>query len=195
MRIRTMLFALMFLALPLSLRADTYTTFQLVNVTFNGVPNLPFPYPNALGTITIDTTTSEATSSSIFYGGHTFNNVDATWEVAEAWSIQVSDVTGDHIDFLIDTDTLQNYVGAMYGTAPLCTFQNYVCNNFIGGITFSSPSHLYGMESGYLQFASSYSTDPDPTDPAPVPEPSSLALLGTGLIGAAMATVRRRLMI
>jgi hypothetical protein len=54
-----------FLALPLSLRADSYTTFNLLNVTFeNNVA--------ATGTLTINTTTGAVKAVDLAYETYTF---------------------------------------------------------------------------------------------------------------------------
>jgi len=170
----------------LAAKADTISTFSLSNFTFN-------TGGTATGTVAIDTTTGVATGVDVtFTLGSTvdhFTGVDSQAFNVIAYIVSSLDVAGDDLVLALPVTSLVGYAGGV-----VCAIDN-PCNPGGGGYgNIQGPGGVppfYVFESGALTFESSETTG-GPT--GVTPEPSTIALLATGLIGTCGA-IRRRIRI
>ena len=176
MRFRSLLLSAL-LAMPLHLMADTFSTFTLTDVTFQSGAV-------STGTVVFDTTTGipigfDVTYTKGSFSQH-FNSVSSFYEEYDnsifSFISESPDGARDFLGFTLGINTPVGYQGG-----PVCTLSDRCFINdvgFVGGYDrpgLDVPGDL--METGSLVLTSSDST-------SPVPEPSSMMLLGTGILGA-----------
>jgi hypothetical protein len=169
--------------------ADTISTFSLTDVTFTNLPSW-----SVTGTVTIDTTIGSPTGSDIQIStpGGTIDFSGIGWSLIGNPS--ELNIFGGQDTYILRLNlptaplTVSNGVvsGGLYGYSggSLCTDPN-PCQGFQG---ISELSDLTINTNYDFQTGSLVLDEP----PAATPEPSSIALLGTGLLGAAGA-IRRKI--
>jgi hypothetical protein len=182
MRIRSLLLSTALLVLPLPLMADTFDLFELTNVTFASGAF-------AVGSVDIDINTGVADAWNVGYDNKGVVELFVTPSFSEPvpgetlFILSSTAPNKDDFDFNIGIANGIGYLGGPVCSivSPCTTPEGRDTGAFIPG----SGGFLDSMETGSLDLSASYST-------SPVPEPSSLMLLGTGILGAA-GMLRRRL--
>ena len=188
MRFYVRLFAALFVAAScLAAHADTIATFDLSNVVFQSGAT-------GSGTVRIDTSTGWVTSADLQYQSSSIIDTyfgpqyqgpdgDIGYDVTDRDAPAL-----DYFTLEIANTSLINYAGG-----ALCTLGTDICDgpylySGIGRRAIGTPDP---MISGSLVLVS---TEDIPTPTNLAPEPSSLLLMGSGLIGVAGA-VRKKLLV
>jgi hypothetical protein len=163
------------LAVPLAAHADTTTTFNLNGFTFQSGAT-------ATGNITIDVTSGQFVAGDITYVGsstYLFNgafqdqaSLNGNQYYGDLYTLPA--MGGVDFDFDLPVASLVGYAGG-----AVCTASVNCPGGLAGGLTANGVDYDY-FTAGSLVAATS-----------PVPEPSSLLMFGTGLLGA-VGAVRRR---
>ncbi len=186
---RSLSLAALFCATALPLRADTFTTLQFSNAMF-GFGEGGVTYGTLNGTLTLDETTQS------------FTDLNAVWNyngaiVAAFTSIELQGSTqymDKGVDYYILSADVSNHGLLNLGLpisdlgpegGPICTL-NTINENACGSVVASRVNFGRGNETFLV------SGDITPLTVAQTPEPSSLLLLSTGLLGA-LGAARRRL--
>jgi hypothetical protein len=175
----------------LAAKADP-VTYTLTDVTFTNQPSW-----SVTGTVTIDPTSGYPAGSNFQLStpGGTIDFSGIGWSNSGDPS-QLHIFGGDAYNYLLTLSlptpplTVSNDVvsGGLVGYSGglLCTDSNNVCPGFLSisylSIVTGDDDNLYDLQTGSL------------VETSPTPEPSTLALLGTGLIGTCGA-IRRRVRI
>jgi hypothetical protein len=172
--------------------ADTVSTFDISGST---APNESFGTGSLSGTLTIDTTTGVVTGIDILlnvpipslssFETFVFESAPTSHEevISNIFVIALKDGSIESFGLALPVSSLVGYTGG-----PVCSGTN-PC---ISGAS-STVSPLLGDYFSNPQSATLTLETPITTDPSPVPEPSSLTLMGTGVIGA-FCTLRRKLL-
>jgi PEP-CTERM motif len=178
MRIQSVLAAAI-LATSLIAHADTLSTFDLNATTVSG--------GSASGTVILDATTGQFTLADITVmtqgAQFLFNGVPAPNQVSSFGTVTfLQDSLNDRFYLSLPVSSLIGYTGG-----GLCSVLLH-CGNSMVSVPSAFSANMTGpfssdfVEAGALTLASS----------APTPEPSSIALLATGLLGAVQLTRRHR---
>ena len=161
--------------------ADTINVFTL---------NAPLANGTATGTVTLDATTGKFTASNISvttsFGSSTFTGAPTSVQSQTSYTQNVFGASNSLYSFSLDIPlaSLVGYTGgSLCSTGALCT-----------GLTATNAAVLgLGADAASTGTLTLLST----TAPAPIaavtPEPSSLILLGTGVLGLGVLMRRRRI--
>jgi hypothetical protein len=175
MRLRSVLAVAALVSASLVARADTYTVFNL-NSSFNHSGS-----ETVSGTLTLDDTTDLFSSADLVASGFGFppDTLSTITSQGPTGHPPVEEVTVydgglTALDLYLPVATLAGYDGG-----PICSFDTSGCH-------FDDTDYQVFL---FGNFALAGSLTPE-TNIAPAPEPSSLLLIGTGLLG--MAGVMRR---
>jgi PEP-CTERM motif len=171
--------------------ADTVSTFD---ISGNSAPIGVFGAGPLSGTLTIDTTTGVVTGSDIILNVpdvfssssdeiFVFNTAPVSQGevVPNIFVIELKDGSTESFGLALPISSLVDYTGG-----PICSETNPCTSD-----SSSSVSPFLGTYFSNPESASLTLENPITTNPSTVPEPSSLALMGTGVVGA-FCTLRRR---
>jgi PEP-CTERM motif len=175
MRIQSVLGAAILAASSLIAQADTLSTFDLNATTVSG--------GSASGTVTLDATIGLFTSADITVltqgGQFLFNGIPlANPGYGTVWK----DTLNNQFILSLPVSSLIGYTGG-----ELCSVLLHCGNSMV-----SLPSQFFASMTGPLISDVVEAGTLTLVSPAPTPEPSSIALLTTGLLGAVHLTTRRR---
>jgi hypothetical protein len=170
-----LLLAAVSLAIPIAAHAKTIT-FDLTNFTFDSGAT-------ASGTINIDVTTGQLLSANITYIGTSTYVFKGAFQDQGVFGgnqyygdlFTLPDGNGFDFDIDIPLTSLVGYTGGV-----ICTSASQCSGGFAGGLTPYPNTNNYDYSATGTLTAS------------PVPEPSSVLLFGTGLLGV-VGSIRRRL--
>lgn len=179
MRLPSLLAIALFATFTFAAHADTMSTFSLTDYTFQSGAT-------ATGTIVIDVTDGEVQSTTITYFGGTtllFDVSTGTGDVAAGlYSNAPSlDAAGDSFADSLHTPAA-GFIG--YAGGEACSATDLCFDGEVtSGIIFAGAKMDDELETGSLTL--------EPAITAQTPEPSTLALLGTGILGLAGAGRRK----
>jgi hypothetical protein len=171
MRLRSLLTTIAFLAAS-TLYANADTVFDVTGY----MPD----FGTVNGTVTINTVTGAVTDADMFLGGVEFNQnlfyISSITSVGWITEIQVDQSPNPYrtFDALLPIESLVGFTGGQ-----LCSTDNS-CGG-AGSPLFEHGGILTTLEYGELE----------PATPASIPEPSTFALLATGLLALAGTSLRR----
>jgi PEP-CTERM motif len=184
MRLRFAIFTTLLMILPFPAFADIITTFTLQDVTFEQ-PSFG-ENPSATGTLTFDDTTQR------------FNAVDVMVGFGSSPIFEFNSIANNEFSSIISTSYAgasmtqgsleqQDYVQLVLvwdGLAAICTETNISCND---GSSLTLENTVSYAKTGYVTGTTTLGPPP-----APMPEPSTIVLFSSGILGLIAMAYRRR---